>query len=101
MVRARELLANHVLGMGDIRMSGTMPSGYTGILMRQRMYFIQNATVRFAGEDLGHPTRASPNPQIGDVALPARGVLAIGQVAWNNLDPAEYARLRAETDINP
>ena len=43
-VRTRELLANHVLGMGEIRMSGTMPSGHTGILMPQRMYFIDDAT---------------------------------------------------------
>lgn len=100
LVRARELLANHVLGMGDIRMSGTMPSGHPGILMPQRMYFIQDATAHWAGEDLGRPTKVSPNPQIGDVALPARGVLAIGQAAWNILDQGEYARLRAETDTS-
>jgi hypothetical protein len=100
LVRARELLAKHVLGMGDIRMSGTMPSGHTGILMPQRMYLIRDATARLAGEDLGHPTMVIPNPQIGDIALPARGVLAIGQAAWDILDADEYARLRAETDTD-
>ena len=35
LVRSRELLAR-ALGMGDMRMSGTMPSGHTGTLMPQR-----------------------------------------------------------------
>lgn len=96
LVRAREFLAEHVLGMGDIRMSGTMPSGHTGILMPDRMYFIRQATARLAGEDLGRPTRVNPNPRIGEVSLPARGVLAIGQAAWNILDSDEYRRRRAE-----
>jgi hypothetical protein len=98
LVRTRELLANHVLGMGDIRMSGTMPSGHTGILMPQRMYFISDATARLAGEDLGRPTRVKASPRIGDVTLPARGVLAIGQAAWDIIDHDDYARLRSETD---
>ena len=100
MVQTRELLANHVLGMGEIRMSGTMPSGHTGILMPQRMYFIDDATALLAGQDLGHPTTVSPNPRIGDVLLPARGVLAIGQAAWGILDSDEYTRLRAETETD-
>src|SRR4030095_16219038 len=43
-VRARELLAKQVLGMGDIRMSGRMPSGHFGTLMPENMYFIDEAT---------------------------------------------------------
>jgi hypothetical protein len=37
-------LAKQVLAMGDVRMSGTMPSGHFGTLMPQRMYFIDTAT---------------------------------------------------------
>lgn len=96
MVRARELLARGVLGMGDIRMSGTMPSGHVGILMPERMYFIDDTTAVLNSEDLGQAARVSPNPQIGEVPLPARGVLAVGQAAWPILDHAEYARTRAE-----
>ena len=68
--------------MGDIRLSGTMPSGHVGILMPQRMYFIDETRAVLDGADLGRATRVSPNPQIGEVSLPARGVLAIGQGAW-------------------
>jgi hypothetical protein len=82
LVRAREHIARRILGMGDICMSGTMPSGHVGILMPQRMYFIDQATAALDDEDLGHAVRVSPNPQIGQVPLPARGVLAVGQAAW-------------------
>lgn len=85
-VRAREVMARRALGLGDIRMSGTMPSGHAGILMPERMYFIDDSTAVLEGEDLGRPTQVTPNPDIGGVPLPARGVLAIGQGAWQILD---------------
>jgi hypothetical protein len=45
----------------------------------------------------GAPVRLRENPRIGDVPLPARGILAIGQAVWEILDPAEYERTRTET----
>lgn len=96
LVHARERLAQ-ALGMGRLQMSGVMPSGHTGTLMPQRMYYIDDAHAVLDRIDLGHPTHMAVNPTIGDVALPARGVLAIGQAVWKILDPSEYARTRAET----
>ncbi len=37
----------------------------------------------------GH-VRISPSPQIGQVPLPARGVLAVGQAAWAIHDNDEH-----------
>jgi hypothetical protein len=68
-----------------------MPSGHVGILMPQRMYFIDQATAVLDNEDLGQAVRISPNPQIGQVPLPARGVLAVGQAAWAILGNDERA----------
>jgi len=90
-------LARRILGMGDIRLSGTMPSGHVGILMPERMYLIDETTAVLDGKDLGQTTRMIPNPKIGEVPLPARGVLAIGQGAWEILDNDEYTRTRAQT----
>jgi hypothetical protein len=98
LVRARELMAERLLGLGAIRMRGVMPSGHVGTLMPERMYFIDRATATLDGTDLGHPERASQTPDIGGVTLPARGVLAVGQAAWQILDAAEYDRTRAETE---
>jgi hypothetical protein len=97
LVRARELLAEHALGLGAIRLSGRTPSGHEGILMPRRMYLIKRSTAWLDGVNVGRPTTVRPVPRIGDVTLPGRGVLAIGQAAWAILDPAEYARTRAAT----
>ena len=91
LLRARELLARG-LGMGDVRMRGTMPSGHTGTLMPQRLYFIDDAAAVLDGDDLGHASRVDATPHIGGFPLPARGVLAVGQAAWPILDRDEYAR---------
>lgn len=97
LLRAREVLARRVLGMGDVRMRGRMPSGHTGTLMPQRTYFIDDSTAMLYGEDLGHAAHAGATPDIGGFRMPARGVLAIGQAAWPLLDHDEYAPTRSET----
>ncbi|WP_063824734.1 hypothetical protein [Nocardia pseudovaccinii] len=81
LVRAREMIAS-ALGMGHVSMAGVMPSGHVGILMPQQMYLIAQSTAVLDDRDLGHPARLDTNPVIGDVALPARGVVAIGQAMW-------------------
>ena len=85
------------LGMGRLEMSGVMPSGHPGTLMPQQMYFVDASRATLDGVDLGRPVHLQDNPRIGDVPLPARGVLAIGQAAWQILDQTEYERTRAET----
>jgi hypothetical protein len=97
LLRARERLARRLLSMGDLRLSGIMPSGHVGILMPERMYFVDETTAILDGLDLGHAAEVSPNPRIGEVPLPARGVLATGQGAWEILDSKEFARTCAET----
>ena len=88
--------AARMLGLGRIRLDGVMPSGHYGILMPQRMYFVDESEARLDGVDLGHPTRARPNPDIGGVPLPARGVLAIGQAHFEIRDGEEYRRTKEE-----
>ena len=96
LVRAREHLAS-ALGLGQLRLAGTMPSGHTGTLMPARMYYIDDAQATLDGADLGRPARLQANPTIGEVTLSARGILATGQAMWQILDPAEYERTRSLT----
>jgi hypothetical protein len=87
LVRGREQMAR-ALGLGRLQMTGVMPSGHVGTLMPQRMYYVADARAVLDGTDLGRPTRLDRNPRIGEVPLPARGILAIGQAAWQTRDPA-------------
>lgn len=95
LVRPREWAARG-LGLGNLQMTGTMPSGHIGTLMPQRMFFVEKASATLKGEDLGRPAHVAPNPVIGQVSLPARGVLAIGQGMWRVRDNDEYERTRKE-----
>ncbi|MFE2009050.1 hypothetical protein [Streptomyces sp. NPDC059491] len=95
LVRAREQAAR-ALGLGDIRMRGRMPSGHEGILMPQRMYYVTDAAAFLDDVDLGGPVRLSRSPRIGTVALPARGILAVGQAAWQIQDPTEHTPSRVD-----
>jgi len=96
LLRMRERIARS-LGMGKLQLSGVMPSGHSGTLMPERMYLVDESAATLEGVDLGRPTSVEPNPTIGGVPLPARGVLAIGQGVWKISDPAEYERTRRET----
>lgn len=98
LVRIREHLAS-ALGMGQLHMSGIMPSGHSGTLMPQRMYYIDDSRATLDGADLGRPARLRVNPTIGQVTLPARGVLATGQAMWQILDPGEYQRTRSQAAV--
>jgi hypothetical protein len=95
LLRVREWVGGR-LGMGHLTLSGTMPSGHWGILMPARMYFVNEATASLDGIDLGRPVRVKPNPMIGEVPMPARGVLAIGQAMWAIRDQDEFERTRHE-----
>ncbi len=95
LVRARERLAS-ALGIGQLQLTGTTPSGHTGTLMPQRMYFVNDAQATLDGVDLGRPVCLPVSPAIGRIPLPARGVLAIGQAVFKILDPAEYERTRSQ-----
>lgn len=96
----RELMAHRLFGVGAIKMRGTTPSGHNGTFMPKRMYFIESSSAVFDGEDLGRPAHLSEQPDIGGVSVPSRGVLAIGQAAWEILDHEEYERTRGETDLS-
>src|SRR5262245_9355128 len=96
LVALRNWMARRLLGMGDVQLSGRMPSGHVGTLMPQQMYFISEARAVLEGRDLGRPTHVAENPRIGGVPLPARPVFAVGQAHWRIVDPDEYRRTRAE-----
>lgn len=79
--RSRELLAR-ALGLGPFRMTTTTPSGHRMTLMPKSMYFVDSARAVLSGHDLGRPVRTPHLPRIGAVDLPARAVLATGEVVW-------------------
>lgn len=91
LIRLRERIAGR-LGLGQVEMQGIMPSGHTGTLMPKKMFFIEESRATFDGVELGRPVQLKENPRIGNVPLPARGMLSVGQAMWQILDEAEHSR---------
>jgi hypothetical protein len=94
--RVMERAAKRILGLGSIRLSGSMPDGQYGVLTPRRMYPIAHSHAMFDGVDLGHTVRSRETPRIGDIPVSARAVLAIGRAYFEITNPDEYSRTRAE-----
>jgi hypothetical protein len=71
-----------LLGLGRVELAGPVPSGHRSTLMPREMFYINESRAVLDGVDLGRPIRLAASPRIGEVPLPARGVLARGQSAW-------------------
>lgn len=71
-----------LMGLGRFPMKMTAPSGHVGTLLPTSMSVVDSAHAVLGGRDLGRPVRSPAQPRIGAVALPARAVLATGQVVW-------------------
>ncbi len=96
LVAAREWLAEHVLDLGRVDLSGRLPGGMLGTMMPGRIYRIHGATARLDGVDLGPPVRADSPPRFGDFELPSAPLFAIGEAHAETPDQQEYERLVRE-----
>jgi hypothetical protein len=62
------------------------------------MYYIDTSRATMDAADLGHPAHLPAGRTVGEVVLPARGVLATSQAMWEILEPAVgYDRTRSQT----
>lgn len=98
LVAAREWLAEHVLGVGKVDLSGRLPGGMPGTMMPQRVYRIDDATARLEGVDLGCPVRADEPPRFGNFRLPSSPLFAVGEAHAETPDRQEYVRLVREVE---
>lgn len=88
--------AVRVLGLGAVSMSGTAPTGEQLVAVMRRMFWVDHATARLDGRDLGEPVVLDRCPTIGGWPLPRRGVFATGEAHATIGDHEEYRRLRHE-----
>lgn len=94
LVAAREWLAQHVLNIGPVDLSGRLPGGMSGTLMPQRIYRIDDSTARLDGVDLGTPVRLEEPPRFGEFRLPSCPLFAVGEAHVQVPDQEEYEQLR-------
>ena len=94
LLRLREWMAKRFLGMGDITLSFTSPTGHEAVIMPEEIFFVDTAEATLEGRSLGEPVRLERNPTIGGVPTPARPIFTLGQAHMRITDPEEYRQAR-------
>ena len=94
LLRLREWMAKRLLGLGDISLSFTTPSGHETVIMPEEIYFIDDSEAVLDGRSLGEPVQLEENPLLGDVPWPIRPSFGFGQAHMRITDPEEYHRTR-------
>src|SRR5699024_3344850 len=81
LLRAMGVAARPVLGIGRIRLHGTMPNGQTFGAVPRRVWRIETASARLGGQDLGPPGPLRTQDHLADFMLPQRGVFFAHAIA--------------------
>lgn len=106
LVTVQEWIAKRLVGIGDIRLSFTTPSGHEAIAVPEELFFIDDAEAVLDGCSLGEPVELETSPMINDFPLPTRPTFALAQAHMQIVDPNEYEQWRsrvrtASTDLAP
>ncbi len=86
-----------LLGLGPVSMSGSAPTDEHLVAVLGRMYWIDRASAKLDGRDLGTPVVLDQCPTIGGWPLPRRGVFAIGEAHASIGNRQQYEQLRQAT----
>ena len=79
-------MAGPMLGAGKLALSGTVPNGQRFIANPRRIWVVTTASLTVGARSAGKPGAVHPQAQLGDFRIPQRGLLAIGNAAFEALD---------------
>jgi hypothetical protein len=77
-LRAMEMAARVALRAGELRPAGDTPAGSRFLINPRAVWFVEASRATLAGRDLGPVGPIVPQPALGDVRIPRRGLFAIG-----------------------
>lgn len=97
MLRALGPVAGALLGTGTLALTGTMPNRQAFHLVPSHVWVVTHSHARLVGVDLGKPGALPVPARIGDFRIPQRGLLAVGALDFDTLDPATHST-RTERD---
>jgi hypothetical protein len=67
-----------ILRAGDIRLTGETPSGNHFLVNPRAFWLVEASRAVVGGRDLGPMGPITPQPALGDVRIPRRGLFAVG-----------------------
>ncbi len=91
MLAVTAIVAGPMLGAGKLGMTGSVPNGQAFIANPRRIWVVKSAVLRVGGRETNEPGPVTPQAQLGDFFIPQRGLLAIGNAAFDVLDPGRHS----------
>jgi hypothetical protein len=77
-LRAMEVAARVTLRAGNVRLTGETPAGNRFVVNPRAVWLVDASRATLAGRDLGPMGSITPQPALGDVCIPRRGLFAVG-----------------------
>ena len=93
MLRLTATMAGPMLRAGKLSMAGVAPNRQSFIANPRKIWVVKSALLRVGERETGQPGPVTPQAQLGDFLIPQRGLLAIGNAAFDALDPARHSTL--------
>ena len=92
-LRLTALVAGPMLRAGKLSMSGIAPDRQAFIANPRKIWVVKSALLKVGGREVDQPGPVTPQAQLGDFRIPQRGLLAIGNAAFDTLDPVLHSTM--------
>lgn len=90
-LRLMSKAAGPMLRVGRLAMAGRVPNGQDYIANPRRIWMVESATLRVGDRIAGQVGPVAPQAKMGDFRIPQRGILAIGNTAFDAFDPVRHS----------
>jgi hypothetical protein len=84
------LASGPLLGIGRLRLAGTVPNGQRFAMAPRQIWAVQDSHAVLDGRDLGAPRPLPAQQRLGGFWLPQRGLFMTGAVHYDAFDPAHH-----------
>lgn len=94
-------VAGRLLGAGPLGITGGMPNGQRFDMTPYHLWLVDDTSARLRGEDLGRPAPLRTQARIGDFLVPQRGIVAVGTIFLEPLDPRRHSMRLSRAQHRP
>jgi hypothetical protein len=84
-------MAGPLLGAGRLSMAGVAPNRQSFIANPRKIWMVRSASLKVGDRQTAEPGPVTPQAQLGDFLIPQRGILAVGNTAFDAFDPARHS----------
>lgn len=92
-LRVMGRVAGPMLGLGRVRLQGTVPNGQHFRASPRLTWTVADSSASIMGQDIGGPGRLPNQDRLGDFWLPQRGIFMAGTSRFDSHDATQHAPL--------